>query len=202
MGELLLKFAVFDAPLFLGMMGAYVTISTPPKEAHHKWFAAFGVVATIAVGASILDSTLASKHLEDSISGRNEYFYLKAELSSYDAEKKTIQMRGITSGSNGVAAAIWITPAEIKGDANNPRYWTDNPLGHLARLEVPAGAYLTGINLPLGVWRIECTGKNTGWVEYLNIFELRGKVFQVITVNKDGAIVHDEVDPIEPLESK
>lgn len=200
MSDVLLKIAVFGGPISLGLMGVFVTIYSPSPVAHKKWIVAFVAIAIFSTAAAIVESIITDRRLDALITGRNDFFYFKADLPAVIRSDGLLQLRGVTSGPNGVAASVWISPAEIKGNAQDPRYWTESPTGFL-RLDIPAGGYLSGVRVPVGMWRIEFTGRNTGWVEILNLFELRGKMVQTISVEKDGVIVWDEADPLEAFKN-
>jgi hypothetical protein len=154
-----------------------------------------------AVGISLTaTSTLVARWQDQEaialVTGGNEYFYFKANLTN-GVPDQAFQLFTITSSRRVISAVVMISPNAANGDPRNPLYgsfWSA-PQPTIAL----GGGHPTLINIPRGVWRIECDGINVGngWDEVLDIrINKNGDLEQEITVKEDkDTIIYHEIDP-------
>jgi hypothetical protein len=185
MGVRLLDFLAAFLPILL----ALVAIQVPQFQS--RWRSSliigFGIVTSVVIWyqqQTDRDSTI------DLITGRRNFFYFKADLSG--ARNGQVPLRHITHEMVGVSALVMISPAEAQGNQSDPRYWSfwKQPRPMI----VPAGGYMSDISLPIGKWRIEFVGMNSGWDETLEIYEHNGLLAQSILVMNGKEALYTEAD--------
>jgi len=126
-----------------------------------------------------------------------DYFYFKADLANDKDAPTEFPLLIVNEKPKPFYRIVaWFSPASVKGNANNPAYWSRPDLKVVWPL-LTIGAFRTGTPAPMGYWRIEYNAiyksadgeeLSCGFVELLELQKFNGTTVQLIDVwRRDSA---------------
>jgi hypothetical protein len=189
---------MFGGPIALAALGLFVTNRSRIRQERRLWLVAFGLIALVTVGASVIESTGTDQRLNqvwEQLTGGENYVIIKASEEDMKARREMLRFE-ISSTGPLPEVRYWIHPASTKGDAKNPDYWKfrDKGGGGIFVFRGKVGG-LMGNEFPLGSYRIEMDAPNGHYVEYLNIFEFNGQLVQTIDLERNGISIYSSPRP-------
>lgn len=185
--DLALKVIAYAGPIFLGLMGVWVTDKPPFKDRRRVWIGAFSILALCSVGAAGVDSKKSSDAFQrrlDEITGGDGFCYLRGELvdSKTSASGFIFMIRndGDVPSHNVVIA---ISPGASPG-YKDPGY-ASYGVSRFAAVP-PHGAFVASNTVfKEGKYHIDITATNRTVYENLEVKFINGKAKNTIAVHSE-----------------
>lgn len=182
---------------FLGLFVSFTKNLTERKGAQWAFAAAFFILTVVAwcSGQEVKRADNIEHQQEMAkLTGGDNYVYLWALLQPENLQGP---FPLITRGTGPIYDAVWfVSPLEVNGDSNNPKYWTSDHLRSPIPVIYPDSS-VPGQYIGVGAWRIEWRLKGAGFRQELHIFQCNGRLVQQAIVLRNEKEIFSTPPPLE-----